>query len=135
MALDSLLEMWNKACATKDPLRKIAVLQSLREHAERANPKAQAVMKAGLGDTESGIRVEACRAVAAQRMKSAVQPLAALADKFDGKDNETAKHAFLALAQIGDLSGLKVFTGSAWESKDRDVLVTRIFAIRYMRSP
>ncbi|MCI0342221.1 MAG: HEAT repeat domain-containing protein, partial [Planctomycetales bacterium] len=101
---------------------------------ERANAKVQAVIRVALGDPASEVRVEACRAAAAQRWKGAIPILAEMAERLPGKDNETAKTALLALAQIGDLAGLRTFTGSAWESGDREVLVTRIFAIRYLRS-
>ena len=54
--------------------------------------------------------------------------------KQSGRDNDLAKAALLALANIGDLRALSVVTGSAWKSKDQGVLWVRIHCARYFRS-
>lgn len=133
--LEALIEQWQKAVPMKDVLREVATLEALREHPQREDPKAQAIMKSALKAAAPEVRLEACRAVAAQRMKSAVGPLMEMVDQWSEKHVETAQTALLALAQIGDLRSLKTFTASAWDSPEREVLITRVYAIRYLRAP
>lgn len=92
-------------------------------------------MLRALTDPAREIQFMAIRCVAAQKMRAAIQPLIDLVNAQAKKDKEVAQGALLGLAQIGDLKALDHFTKSAWSAKDPEVLGTRIFAIRYLRSP
>ena len=86
-------------------------------------------------DPVSRAGIEAARLAAVLRLPAAVPALCKLAVPGKTGNKEVTRIALLALAQIGDLRALDVFTaavrdwGSDWEARS-----TRIFAIRYLRS-
>ncbi|MCI0341800.1 MAG: HEAT repeat domain-containing protein [Planctomycetales bacterium] len=133
--LPEVLDMWKKACELNDTVRRVMALELLRAHNE---PKAHQVFLACLSDRDPMIRISALRGLAWQRVKPAVNAImnvAKAAEKQAQQETErrVAQIAFLALAQIGDLRALPLFLESAWESRDKEVLTTKLFAIRYLR--
>jgi hypothetical protein len=133
--LSALLESWKDAAKRRDVVRQVEILRALREHPENGEREAIALMLGALKSSDRTVRIEACRAVAWNRLTNGVPPLMALVTASYGKDHDVAKAGLLALAQIGDLRALKVITDSPWSSKDGEVFWVRLHVARYFRSP
>jgi hypothetical protein len=115
--------------------RRGALLRELRGHSGRAAPAVGAAAVRALGDPVARTRVEAARLAAVLRLSAAVPALCKLATPSKTGNKEVTRVALLALAQIGDLRALEVFTTPVrdfmtdWESHS-----TRVYAIRFLRS-
>ncbi|MCI0342024.1 MAG: HEAT repeat domain-containing protein [Planctomycetales bacterium] len=134
-SVKELLAAWDDAVRSQDFLRRMAVLQRLREHPGRKEPAVRAVFVKALEDPKREVRYEACRALALSKWPGAVPTLIQKVKGWTGADKEMAAIAIYALAQIGDGQVVEWLQKSpiVWQPPEGEILWAKIHAARYVR--
>ncbi len=134
-SVKELLAAYEDAARAQDLLRRMAVLQKLREHPGRKEPAVRALFVKALDDPKREVRYEACRALALAKWPGAVPALIAKVKSWTGVEKEMATIAVYALAQIGDGQVVEWLHKSpiVWQPPEGEILGVKIHAARYVR--